>query len=76
MVTFDTRRDRTDKAEAGGLMGFSFLFDKLVTTRGRQLDLNRLESLIRSLKLNKKPQKTLKASCEAIDFPPQHSGLK
>lgn len=42
----------------------------------RHLDSNRLDSIIRSLQLSKKTQKALRASCEAIDFPPQELGLK
>ena len=42
----------------------------------RQLDPNRLDSVMRSLKLSKKTQKALRASCEVIDFPPQQLGLK
>ncbi len=42
----------------------------------RQIKPNRLDSVIRSLKLSKKTQKALRASCEAIDFSPQQLGLK
>lgn len=42
----------------------------------RQLDSERLESIVRSLKLSKKTQKALKASCGVIDFPPQKLGLQ
>ncbi len=42
----------------------------------RQLDPNRLESVIRSLKLSKKTQRVLRMSCEVIDFPLQRLGLK
>lgn len=42
----------------------------------RQLDPNRLGLFIRSLKLSKKTQKALKASCDVIDFPLQRLGLK
>ncbi len=42
----------------------------------RQLDPNRLGLFIRSLKLSKKTQKALRASCDVIDFPPQRLGLK
>jgi hypothetical protein len=37
----------------------------------RQLDPDRLDIVVRSLKLSKKTQKALRGSCEAIDFPPQ-----
>lgn len=40
------------------------------------LDHNRLDSVMGSLKPSKKTEKTLKASCYAIDFPPQRLGLK
>jgi len=42
----------------------------------RQLDPKRLDLVMRSLKLSKKTQKALRASCEIIDFPPQKCGLK
>lgn len=42
----------------------------------RQLDPDRLGLVVRSLKLSRKTQKALRASCEAIDFPPQQLGLK
>jgi hypothetical protein len=42
----------------------------------RQLDSDRLGAVVRSLKLSRKAQKALRASCEAIDFPPQKLGLK
>jgi len=42
----------------------------------RQLDPNRLDLVVRSLKLGRKTQKALRASCEVIDFPPQKCGLK
>jgi hypothetical protein len=42
----------------------------------RQIDSNRLDSVMRSLKLSKKTQKALRVSCEVIDFPPQQLGLK
>ena len=45
-------------------------------TIARQLDPNRLDSVMSSLKLSKKTQKALRASCEVIDFPPQQLGLK
>jgi hypothetical protein len=40
------------------------------------LDFDRLKTVIESVKFSKKTQKSLKASCEAIDFPPQKLGLK
>ena len=42
----------------------------------RQLDPKRLDLVMRSLKLSRKTQKALRASCEVIDFPPQKCGLK
>jgi hypothetical protein len=42
----------------------------------RQLEPNRLDAVMRSLKLGKKTQKALKSSCEVIDFPSQKLGLK
>ena len=42
----------------------------------RQLDPKRLDLVVRSLKLSRKTQKALRASCEIIDFPPQKCGLK
>ena len=42
----------------------------------RQLDPNRLDLVVRSLKLGRKTQKALRASCEVIDFPSQKCGLK
>jgi len=42
----------------------------------RQLDSERLEAIVRSLKFSKKTQKALKASCEVIDFPPQKLELQ
>jgi len=42
----------------------------------RQLDTGRLNTVVGSLKPSKKTQRTLRASCEAIDFPPQNLGLK
>jgi hypothetical protein len=42
----------------------------------RHLDTKRLDSVIRSLKLSNKAKRALRASCEAIDFPPQQLGLK
>ncbi|MBM4141942.1 MAG: hypothetical protein FJ242_10785 [Nitrospira sp.] len=46
------------------------------TAIARQIDANRLNSVIRSLKLSKKAQKAMRASCEAIGFPPQQLGIK
>lgn len=40
------------------------------------LDPNRLDSVMRSLRLSKKTQKALRSSCEVIDFPPRQLGLK
>jgi len=42
----------------------------------RQLDPDRLDTVVGSLKLSRKTQKALRTSCEAIDFPPQKLGLK
>jgi hypothetical protein len=42
----------------------------------RHLDPKRLDSVIGSLKLSNKTKRALRASCEAIDFPPQQLGLK
>ena len=42
----------------------------------RQLDPKRLDLVVRSLKLSRKTQNALRASCEIIDFPPQKCGLK
>jgi hypothetical protein len=42
----------------------------------RHLDPERLDSVIRSLKLSNKTKRAMKASCEAIDFPPQQLGLR
>jgi len=42
----------------------------------RQLDTDRLDSVIRSLKLSTKTRKALRSSCEVIDFPPQRLGFK
>ena len=42
----------------------------------RHLDLKRLDSVIGSLKFSNKTKRAMKASCEAIDFPPQQLGLK
>ena len=41
-----------------------------------QLDFDRLNIVIGSLKLSKKVMKTLIASCDEINFPPQRLGLK
>lgn len=41
-----------------------------------QLDPDRLDTVVRSLKLSKKTQKALRASCDAIDFPPQKLRLQ
>lgn len=40
------------------------------------VDSHRLKAVVESLKLSKKTQKVLRASCEVIDFPPQKLGLK
>jgi len=40
------------------------------------LDADRLKNVVESTKFSKKTQKSLRASCEAIDFPPQKLGLK
>jgi hypothetical protein len=42
----------------------------------QQLDFGRLKAVVESLKLSKKTQKALRASCEVIDFPPQKLGIK
>jgi hypothetical protein len=42
----------------------------------QQLDFGRLKAVVESLKLSKKTQKSLRASCEMIDFPPQKLELK
>lgn len=42
----------------------------------RQLDPDRLDTVVGSLKLSRKTQKALRASCEVIDFPPQKLRLK
>jgi len=39
------------------------------------LNQDRLDAVFGSLKLSKKTQKVIRASCEAIDFPPQRLGL-
>ena len=41
----------------------------------RQIDPDRLKAVVESLRLSKKTQKVIRASCEAIDFPPQKLGL-
>jgi len=41
----------------------------------RQLDPDRLKSVVGSLKLSKKSQKALRESCDEIGFPPQKLGL-
>lgn len=41
-----------------------------------QLDIDRLNIVIGSLKLSRKVMKALRTSCEEIDFPPQRLGLK
>lgn len=41
----------------------------------RHLDPDRLKEVVGSLKLGRKTQNTLRASCVAIDFPPQKLGL-
>ncbi|KAF0144728.1 MAG: hypothetical protein FD156_1557 [Nitrospirae bacterium] len=41
----------------------------------QQLDLGRLKTVVESLNISKKTQKSLRASCEVIDFPPQKLGL-
>lgn len=40
-----------------------------------QLDSDRLKAVVESLKISKKTQKVIRASCEAIGFPPQKLGL-
>lgn len=42
----------------------------------RQLNSERLKTVVESLKISKKTQKALYASCEVIDFPPQRLGLQ
>jgi hypothetical protein len=42
----------------------------------RQIDPNRLNTVMRSLKISKKTQKALRVSCKAIDFPPHQLGLE
>lgn len=46
------------------------------TAIARQIDPNRLNLVMRSLKLSKKTRKAMRASCEVIGFPPQQLGLK
>lgn len=41
----------------------------------KQLDFGRLKAVVESLNISKKTQKSLRASCEMIDFPPQKLGL-
>jgi hypothetical protein len=41
----------------------------------RQIDPDRLKAVVETLKISKKTQKVILASCEAIDFPPQNLGL-
>jgi hypothetical protein len=40
-----------------------------------QIDPDRLKAVIKTLKISKKTQKVIRASCEAIGFPPQKLGL-
>jgi len=42
----------------------------------RHLAPDRLDAVVKSLKLSKKTQKALRASCDAIDFPPQKLRLQ
>lgn len=42
----------------------------------RQINPERLDTVVGSLKLSRKTQKALKASCDAIDFPPQKLRIK
>lgn len=42
----------------------------------QHIDYDRLKAVIDSLNLSKKTWKTMRASCETIDFPPQRLGLK
>ncbi|MBI5098792.1 MAG: hypothetical protein HZB30_06090 [Nitrospirae bacterium] len=42
----------------------------------RHLAPDRLDTVVKSLKLSKKTQKVLRASCDAIDFPPQKLRLQ
>ncbi len=41
----------------------------------RQIDPDRLKAVVESLRLSKKIQKVIRASCGSIDFPPQKLGL-
>ena len=41
-----------------------------------QIDPDRLKAVVESLKLSKNTQKVIRASCEAIGFPPQNLGLQ
>ncbi|HZV47026.1 MAG TPA: GSU2403 family nucleotidyltransferase fold protein [Thermodesulfovibrionales bacterium] len=41
-----------------------------------QIDLDRLKSVVETLKISKKTQKVIRDSCEVIDFPPQKLGLR
>ena len=40
-----------------------------------QIDPDRLKAVVETLRISKKTQKVIRASCEAIDFPPQKLGL-
>ena len=40
-----------------------------------QIDSDRLKAVVETLKISKKTQKVIRASCEAIGFPPQKLGL-
>lgn len=42
----------------------------------RQLDTHRLESIVKTLRLSNRTKRLIKASCGAIDFPPQKLGIK
>lgn len=42
----------------------------------RQLNSERLKTVVESLKISKKTRKALYASCEVIDFPPQRLGIE
>jgi len=41
-----------------------------------QIDPDRLKAVIESLRFSRNTQKAIRASCEAIGFPPQRLGLK
>jgi len=41
----------------------------------RKIDPDRLKAVFETLKISRKTQKVIRASCEAIDFPPQKLGL-